>query len=179
MSANKLGRFATVWGLPKSPEQIAVMAQLTDGPRGKIPTPFRMWLSHPALAARMEQMSVQLLSHALLSPSEREIAILVSATAFACPYVVAAHSERALQQGMPASVIADIRAGLTPSLADPREQAIFDITTALSRTVPVSEALYQRGVAHLGHDGIVELFCLLGHYISVYYTFNFYQVLPG
>jgi 4-carboxymuconolactone decarboxylase len=39
--------------------------------------------------------------------------------------------------------------------------------------------LYDRAVAALGHEGITDVICLMGHYTSVSMTLAFYDVPAG
>jgi hypothetical protein len=63
-----------------------------------------------------------------------------------------------------------------PAVDDGREQCIHEVAIALLDEPQVSQQLYQRAVAMLGHRLIVELIGLLGLYRATAYTMKFYDV---
>ena len=63
-----------------------------------------------------------------------------------------------------------------PALESSRERCIHEVAIALLHEPPVSQELYQRAVAMLGHRLIVELIGLLGLYRATAYTMKFYDV---
>jgi 4-carboxymuconolactone decarboxylase len=70
-------------------------------------------------------------------------------------------------------------AGQPTSFADPREQVVYEMATALAGGRLVSRGLYDRAVGLLGHEGVTDVIVLMGYYTAVSLTMNFYAVPAG
>ena len=87
---------------------------------------------------------------------------------------------RARQQGgRPADKVEALLSGQSASIFDKREQVVYDMATCLSTSRWVSRALFERAVAVLGYEGILDVICLMGFYTSVSMTLAFYDVPAG
>ncbi|MGB7835052.1 MAG: carboxymuconolactone decarboxylase, partial [Xanthobacteraceae bacterium] len=71
-------------------EQTAVFEQLTAG-RGRILTPYKVWIHSPKVASGMEHIGTFLNKKSSLSEREVEIGILVIARHWQADYVQQAH----------------------------------------------------------------------------------------
>jgi 4-carboxymuconolactone decarboxylase len=170
-----LGRFHEPAPETMSPEQQSARAQLLEGGRGAVPPPYRIWLSSPGLVRQIEGLGQFLLRGSSLTSRENEIAILSAARRHNCAFVLAAHSKVAARVGLEPAVIDSLTRGARPTLSDAREQAVYDVATALELGPP-PEDTYRRTLALLGQQGIAELTGLLGYYASVCYILNFHDV---
>jgi len=84
---------------------------------------------------------------------------------------------RARQQGgRPADKVEALLSGQSASIFDKREQVVYDMATCLSTSRWVSRALFERAVAVLGYEGILDVICLMGFYTSVSMTLACYAV---
>jgi 4-carboxymuconolactone decarboxylase len=81
--------------------------------------------------------------------------------------------------GLPAAAIEAIVAGRPTSFADAREQAVYEMALALAGGRLVTQGLYDRAVAALGHEGVTDVIVLMGYYTAVSMTMNFYAVPAG
>src|SRR6266702_7583086 len=88
-------------------EQKRVIAQLGEG-RGRIPTPFNIWLHNPRLAEGMEIIGTHVDHSPVLSEAETEVAILSTAVFWNASYVIANHHRHALKAGVPEAVVSAI-----------------------------------------------------------------------
>ena len=70
-------------------------------------------------------------------------------------------------------------AGLPASFADPREQVVYEVATALAGGQLISQGLYDRAVKALGHESITDMIVLMGYYTAVSLTMNLYAVPAG
>jgi 4-carboxymuconolactone decarboxylase len=148
--------------------QLAAYKRLVTGPRGRLPTPYKLWLHSPPLAEALEGLGTYLLQRSSLTKREVEIAILVVALHFDAEYVFRAHWREAEAAGLPRDAIRAIRAGTTPPLADPRERAVYVVAAALcGGGSSVSQQIFDDTAAQLGQHGIADLLALLGYYTSV------------
>jgi 4-carboxymuconolactone decarboxylase len=170
-----LGRYREPAPESLSADQQAARAQLIEGGRGSVPPPYRIWLSSPELVRRIEGLGQFLLRGSSLTSRENEIAILTAAQRHNCAFVLAAHGRVAARVGLEPALIEALQNGTPPGFSNPREQAVYDVATAL-QAGPPPEATYRRTLELLGQAGIADLTGLLGYYASVCYILNFHDV---
>src|SRR5918992_3087378 len=109
-----------------TPEQAKVFKELVAG-RGRLLTPYRIWIHSPKLAAALETIGTFLNKKGSLSEREVELVICITANHWKGEYVWTVHTRTAVKLGFPQSVFDAIRAGQDPVLDDEREQAIYDL----------------------------------------------------
>ena len=97
-------------------EQTTVFDQLTAG-RGRILTPYKVWIHSPKVAAGMEQIGTFLNKKSSLSTREVEICIVLIARHWHGDYVLDAHIRGAREAGVPETAIEAICGGVDPKLA--------------------------------------------------------------
>ena len=114
-----------------------------------------------------------------LSEREREIAVIIINSKWRSAYPTAAHERRGKEMGLPADKVEALLSGLPASFDDKREQVVYEMAKCLSEARWVSKGLYDRAVEALGHVGITDVICLMGHYTSVSMTLAFYDVPAG
>jgi 4-carboxymuconolactone decarboxylase len=73
-----------------------------------------------------------------------------------------------------------IRKGETPKLVREDEQVVYDVVIELFRTKSLSQATYDRALAMLGDDILLELVTNCGRYTQAAIVVNCYEVpTPG
>ncbi len=147
-------------------EQRKALADLVAG-RGKVLTPYKIWIHSPKLAAAMETLGTFLNKASSLSEREVELVICISANHWKGEYVWAAHVKRCLELGFGQSVFDAIRAGQAPNLDDERERAIYDLAKISMEPGGGSDEVFSRSDKLLGRNGIAEVLALLGYYSAV------------
>jgi 4-carboxymuconolactone decarboxylase len=175
-TSGELGRCPEIQPDELTPAQSEIASRILEGPRGRMPVPFRIWLHSPQALDRLERLGLYLLRQSSLTRRQIEIAILVGAQHWRADYEWWAHQRHAQAQGIPAAVIEAIRSGAVPDLSDPSEQIVYRVSTALHRREAVTDEMAESAIAHLGHDGASDLFALMGYYATVAFTFKFYDV---
>jgi 4-carboxymuconolactone decarboxylase len=178
--APTFGRYAEIPVDRMTTEQREGYRFLVEGPRGRLPGPYKVWVHNPKLvhaAAPIGQHFTP--GQSSLSEREREIAVLVITSAWQSAYPTAAHEKRGKEVGLPAAAVEAIVAGLPASFADPREQVVYEVAMALADGRLVSQGLYDRAVAVLGHERVTDMIVLMGYYTAVSLTMNFYAVPAG
>jgi len=178
--APTFGRYAELPVDRMTPEQREGYRFLVDGPRGRLPGPYKVWVHNPRLvhaAAPLGQHFTP--GHSSVSEREREIAVLVMTSAWHSAYPTAAHEKRGREVGLEATSVEAIVAGLPTSFPDPREQVVYEVAMALAGGCLVPQGLYERAVGLLGHEGVTDVIVLMGYYTAVSLTMNFYAVPAG
>ena len=158
-----------------TPEQKSVFEALVKG-RGRLLTPYKIWIHSPKTAAAMEQIGTYLNKHGSLSEREVELGIVLIAHHWKGDYVYAAHVKRCLELGVPQGVIDAIKANRAPDLASPREQAIYDLAKMGEEAGPGADERFERCVKALGRNGVAEVLALLGYYSAVAMAMKLHRV---
>jgi 4-carboxymuconolactone decarboxylase len=174
------GRYAEIPVDQMTPEQREGYRFLVDGPRGRLPGPYKVWVHNPKLvhaAAPIGQHFTP--GQSSLSEREREIAVVVITSKWRSAYPNAAHEKRGKEVGLPAAMVEAIIAGLPASFPDPREQVVYEVAMALAGGQLVAQGLHDRAVKVLGHERVTDMIALMGYYTAVSLTMNFYAVPAG
>jgi 4-carboxymuconolactone decarboxylase len=160
-------------------EQTKVFEDLVGG-RGRLLTPYKIWIHSPKLAAALEKIGTFLNKAGSLSEREVELIICIIANHWKGDYVWAAHVKRCIQLGYPQSVFDAIGAGQTPKLDDARERTIYDLAKIAMEPGGGSDEVFNRAEKLLGRNGIAEVLALLGYYSSVSMGMKMHRVpIPG
>jgi 4-carboxymuconolactone decarboxylase len=174
------GRYAELPVEQMTPEQRAGYRFLVEGPRGRLPGPYKVWVHNPRLihaAAPLGQHFTP--GQSSLTEREREIAVLVITSAWRSAYPTAAHEKRGIEVGLPPATVEAMIAGEPVAFPDAREQAVYEMATSLATNRLLSQGLYDRAVDTLGHERITDVIVLMGYYTAVSFTMNFYAVPAG
>jgi 4-carboxymuconolactone decarboxylase len=174
------GRYAEIPVDRMTSEQREGYRFLVEGPRGRLPGPYKVWVHNPRLvhaAAPLGQHFTP--GQSSVSEREREIAVLVITSAWHSAYPTAAHEKRGREVGLPAAAVEAIVGGRPTSFPDAREQVVYEMALALGGGRLVPQGLYDRAVAALGHEGVTDVIVLMGYYTAVSLTMNFYAVPAG
>jgi len=161
-----------------TPEQQEVHAAIAAGPRGQVRGPLAMWLHRPGLANRAQALGQYCRYDSSLSPRLSELAILVMASTWMSEFEWWAHKPIALKAGVAEDVVEAIRTGREPAFVKDDERVIHEFLTVLHATRNVPDELYQRAMAVLGKDQLVDLVGLAGYYTLISMTINVFGVVP-
>ena len=149
-----------------TPEQAKVFNDLVAG-RGRLLTPYRIWIHSPRLAAALETIGTFLNKKCSLSEREVELVICIIANHWKGEYVWSVHTRTGVKLGIPQSVFDAIRAGQEPGLDDERERAVYDLARIAMEPGAGPDEVFARAERVLGRNGIAEVLALLGYYSSV------------
>jgi 4-carboxymuconolactone decarboxylase len=153
---------------------------LVDGPRGRLPGPYKVWVHNPKLLRAAAPLGEHFTpGKSSLTEREREIAVVVITSQWQSAYPTAAHERRGKEVGLPAPAVEAMVGGLPTLFADPREQVVYEVAMALAGGRLISQGLYDRAVKLLGHESITDVIVLMGYYTAVSLTMNFYAVPAG
>ena len=178
--APTFGRYAEIPVDRMTPEQREGYRFLVEGPRGRLPGPYKVWVHNPRLVHAAAPLGQHFRpGQSSLSEREREIAVLVITSAWHSAYPTAAHEKRGKEVGLPATSVEAIIVDLPTSFPDAREQVVYEVAVALAGGRLVSQGLYERAVSVLGHESVSDMIVLMGYYTAVSLTMNFYAVPAG
>jgi 4-carboxymuconolactone decarboxylase len=158
-----------------TPDQAKVFKDLVAG-RGKLLTPYRIWIHSPRLAAALETIGTFLNKKSSLSEREVELTICIIANHWKGEYVWTVHTRICVALGFAQSVFDAIRAGQDPVLDDERERAVYDLAGIAMEPGGGSDEVYARAERLLGRNGIAEVLALLGYYSSVAMAVKLHRV---
>lgn len=148
--------------------------------RGPLGGPNKIWVHNPKLGKVATPFGGHFQKgNYSLTEREREIAVIIINSKWRSAYPTAAHERRGKEVGLPAATVEALLSGLPASFDDKREQVVYEMAKCLSESRWVSKGLYDRAVGALGHEGITDVICLMGHYTSVSMTLAFYDVPAG
>lgn len=160
-----------------SEAQQKVMARLGEG-RGRIPTPFNIWLHNPHLAEGMEIIGTHVDHSPVLSEAETEVAILSTAVFWNAPYVIANHRRHALKSGIPESVVTAILEKQRPQSVDGRLGVVCEAVADILAGGVIDDARFARYAAELGRPVIAELLITIGYFTSVSLAMTLHALEP-
>jgi 4-carboxymuconolactone decarboxylase len=160
-----------------SAEQKKVIARLGEG-RGRIPTPFNIWLHNPHLAEGMEIIGTHVDRSPVLSEAETEVAILSTAVFWNSPYVIANHRRHALKAGVPEAVVAAILEKRRPESTDGRFGVVCEAVCDILAGGAIDTERFARYEAELGRAVIAELLITVGYFTSVSLAMTLHALEP-
>lgn len=148
------------------------------GRQGRLPAPYQLSLANPEFTDAWQRMGSLLRYRNSLPLSLSELAILVTARHWNCAYAWQAHAPVAIEAGLSADIVEDIRWGRIPRLERTEEKAVFAYASQLHESKTVSAAAHEAVMACFGLVGIVDLTALLGYYTMVAMALNAHAYLP-
>ena len=157
-------------------QQRAIYDSVITGPRKGFPYPIGIWLHRPKLAETAQALGQYLKFDSCLPLRLAEIAILVVAKHWHAEYAWVAHKQISMKNGVSLEIIEAIRTGVRPCFSQADEALVYDFVIALVNNYEIPEALYEKAVAELGEDGLVDLVGVLGYYTFIALTVTTFEV---
>jgi 4-carboxymuconolactone decarboxylase len=114
-----------------TPEQKAGIEAVIGG-RGRLLTPYKIWLHSPTLMRALETLGTFLNKACSLSEREVELCIVLTAHHWHGAYVYTVHARRLNELGVSDAAIRAIEQGKEPDFGDARERAIYDLAEVLA-----------------------------------------------
>lgn len=158
-----------------SPEQKAGIEAVIGG-RGRLLTPYKIWLHSPQLMRALETLGTFLNKACSLSEREVELGICLVAYHWHGDYVLAAHTKRLKELGVSETVLTALRQGAVPDLADARERAIYDLFKIAEAKGGGADEVFDRATKLLSRNGLAEALALFGYYSAVAIAMKLHRV---
>lgn len=151
------------------------------GPRGgTVAGPFGIWMNVPAIADKANQFGNAIRLHGRLDKRLFELMVLLIARHWGAQYEWFAHEEAARRAGLAGEVIEAVRARRVPPSLREDERLIYDIITEINTTRALSQASYDRALAALGLELLIELVTAAGFYTVAAMMINVFDApVPG
>jgi 4-carboxymuconolactone decarboxylase len=163
-----------------TPAQREVAAEITAGPRGEVRGPFIALLHNPELARHVQRLGEHLRWKGKLPSRLKELAVLVTARRWTCQHEWVMHSKLALEGGLGAGIVDDIRQGREPKGMLDEEKAVYNFCRELHATGRAGDAAFAEIQTRFGLDGALELIALNGYYSLMAMVLNTAGLpLPG
>ncbi len=145
--------------------------------RGLVPGPHKIWLANPKLSKTIAPTGAYYQTQSTLTKAEIEIATNLINGRWLAAYSNYEHEMIGEQAGtLPPAKVEALISGLPTSFEDPRQQVVYELTSALIAPRVVPKGLYQRAKQLLGDAGIVDVTVLLGWFTGVSLTLNAFDV---
>ena len=177
--ASDFGTFGRYQEIPLAEMTAAQKAayKFTVERRGQVPGPYKIWLQNPALIDVMVPLGAYYQGQSTLNKAEIEIATNLINAKWLAAYSNYEHEMIAEKAGgLPAEKVEALITGLPTFFDDPRQQVVYEITSALVAPRVIPTGLYRRAVDLLGDAGLTDLTVLLGYFTSVSLTLRAYDV---
>jgi 4-carboxymuconolactone decarboxylase len=176
----KMARIAEITAREDLAEENRPIYDAIMGSRKKVDGPFALLLHSPEVAGRVAHLGTYLRFESVLSPVERELAILVTAREFDCEYEWHQHTRLARVAGVREEAI-DAIANRQPLDRFNEEEALL---VAYGRELlsehRVSSRTFEAARARFGEQGLVDLTGICGYYAMMACSLNAFEVpSPG
>ena len=148
-------------------EQRDLAERLLRETRVGLAGPWNVMLRSPKMATSMVDLYRHFRWTTSLSQAVVEFGILITARECDSPYEWLVHYPLALQQGVPADLLVDIRVGRRPASMTPELGAAYEFAIELLRTHFVKDATFAAAREVFGEQGVVDLTALLGTYYAI------------
>lgn len=145
---------------------------------GEMGGPFDAWLRSPEMSNQMRRLAGFFWERTSLDRGIVEFAIDVCAAHWQSNYEWNPHAERAVEYGIPPSVVDDLREGRAPSTDRTDILVAYEVCRALFEGRSLSQALYDRAIEEFGERGLVELCGTIGTYTTVAFTLRAFEIEP-
>lgn len=163
-----------------SAEQRRIHDEIGGARGGVVRGPFAIWLRLPEIADRANQFGNALRLAGKLDRRLFELMVLVIARHWSAQYEWFAHAEQARKLGVSDGVIEAIRAGRRPSFDKDDERLVYDTVLELAVSKTLSQPTYDRALAALGQELLIELVTAAGFYTMVAMMLNAFDApVPG
>jgi 4-carboxymuconolactone decarboxylase len=133
----------------------------------RVDGPFALWLRVPLIAERAQGLSEAVRAKGTFEPRLFELITLAATRPWAATYPFEAHARHAETNGVSPEVVDAIRHRRTPPFTRDDERLVFDTVTELTASRTLGQAGYDRALAALGPERLVELITAAGLYTMI------------
>ena len=166
--------------IPGSRPELAQQEAQILAERGRISPLYQILLNSPPIAHGWEQMLSAVRNRSSLTAELRELVILRVAVLNRAPYEFDAHLPIAKAAGLSDAAVEAVQqlVPLDPTVWTARQQLAIKITDAMTKTLEVSDDLYQEVRAHFDAQGQIDLVATIAAYNMVARFLGAFQITP-
>jgi 4-carboxymuconolactone decarboxylase len=161
-----------------APEHQALWDRIGAARSGTVGGPFSVLIRVPALAERVDGVSGYFRDEVFLPRADLELGALAAVRETGARFAWNRHEINARKEGTRPEAVETVRAQGPVDGLTLREQVVVEIVRSLLRTQTLSNELFVRGLAELGTQQLIELVALAGHYTTISYVLNAFDVPP-
>lgn len=155
-----------------APEQRRIYNDIARSRGGVVRGPFPIWLRNPGLAEHADQLGNALRVHGKLEKRLFELVVLIVARHWSAQYEWFSHSKSALKAGLAPEIVEAVRDHRLPEFVREDERLVYEIVAELVETRTLSQPSYDRALAALGLDLLIEMITAAGFYTMVAMVLN-------
>jgi 4-carboxymuconolactone decarboxylase len=170
-----MGRVAALEPDQLSPEQKRIHHEIAGARGGVVRGPFAVWLRLPPIADAANQLGNAIRLRGKLDRRLFELAILIVARHWNSQYEWYVHEKDARTAGVAEELIADIRERRAPTFAREDERLIYELVIELQDSKTLGLKTYERAVAMMGVDLLIELVTTIGFYTTAAMMINVFD----
>jgi 4-carboxymuconolactone decarboxylase len=159
-----------------TPEQKRVADEIGKLRRGLARGPYGVWIRIPETAALASRLGNLLRLNSQLERRLFELMVLIVARHWSAQFEWFAHEPYAHEFGIAPDVIEALRAGRTPAFAREDEKVVYDVVTELHDKRALSQPSYDRALAVLGLQPLIELIAGAGYATMLGMTISTFEV---
>jgi 4-carboxymuconolactone decarboxylase len=155
--------------------QLEVYKRKMVGPWADLRGPFNALMRSPLMADKALELGNHIRHGNSLSDALTELAILVVGRHWTAQYEWWAHYKRAKAAGLPMHIADAIAKNERPANMSAVEEAIYDFSTELLRTMQIGDATWVRMKKLFSEQQIVDLVATCGFYVLISMMLNVAQ----
>ncbi len=156
-------------------EQKRIYDDIAGVRHGVVRGPFPIWLRVPELADRANQFGNALRVNGKLEKRLFELMVLIIARHWSAQYEWFAHAKAALEAGLSPEIVDAIQNCRRPESFREDEQLVYELVTELVDTRTLGQSSYDRALAALGLDLLIELITAAGFYTMIAMILNVFD----
>ena len=157
-------------------EQKEIHDAITNGPRGHVVGPLRIWLNNPGLARSAQTVGAYARYGTSLPQALSELAILTTGRVWSSEFEWEHHAPLAIEGGIEPKHVDTISLGKRPLFEKPEQQAVFDFAAEANILKNVSDITYKKLVDILSESAAIDIVGICGYYSLISMTLNVFKV---
>jgi 4-carboxymuconolactone decarboxylase len=173
-------RFELLQQAAMTPEQRDVYRRKMVGPWADLRGPFNALMRSPVTADKALDLGNHIRHGNSLPDRLVELAILVTGRHWSAQYEWWAHYKRAREAGLPMHIADALARNERPANMAPDEEAIYEFSLELHRTMQVSDATWAKARALFDEKQVLDLIATCGFYVLISMVLNVARAgIPG
>jgi 4-carboxymuconolactone decarboxylase len=143
---------------------------------GRLIGPFNGLLLHPEVAAKLLEFQAVESANTSLSPSVREVVILMLGAVYGADYELYAHKSVARTTGLADNHVVALAGGDIPEGLGEHEKLAARLTHAMATRHHIDDELYRQAESAFGAKGLFDIAAVMGIYHTVCTMLTLFEV---